>query len=319
MHYERIAIIGGTGFVGQHLLSELARERYKLRLLSRRRERKRALLVLPTLEQVETDVHSPSALGAALDGCDAVINLCGVLNDSADRKGSFDAVHVELIDTVAEAMRASGVRRLLHMSALNAAEDAPSAYLRSKYRGQQAALALQAQGIDVTCFAPSVICGRNDSFLNRFAQLLAISPGILPLACPAARFSPVSVGDVARAFSQALTDPETFGKIYQLCGPRSYTLREIVELIMRLSGHHRLVVGLGPWLSKLQAHAMEWVPGKPFSVDNYLSLQIDSVCTQNGFEELGIEPASLEAVAPAVLGEANRNALLTELRRSARG
>ncbi len=300
----KICILGGSGFVGRHLARRLVALGHRVRVITRRRERhKRFLLVLPTLELVEGDVHNPSVLRRQVEGMDAVINLVGILNESGRSGRGFERVHVELPRKVVNICREMHVRRLLHMSALHASEDGPSHYLRTKARGEEVVHSVATNEFRVTSFRPSVIFGPEDSFINRFAALLRISPLFFPLACPNARFQPVYVGDVVEAFARALNDHHTFGGRYDLCGPRVYRLREIVDYVASLLGLRRRIVGLGDGLSKLQAACLEFVPGKPFSLDNYRSLQIESVCAGVSWPVFGIEPQALEALVPGYLGK----------------
>ena len=317
MAAKRIAILGGSGFVGRHLVAALTREGCSTRVFTRRRSRSRSLLVMPTCEIVETDVHVASNLEAHLAGCDVVVNLAGILNEHSGAGSRFRDVHAELPGKLARACRRHGIGRMLHMSALGAGADAPSEYLRTKFHGEQAAHAAEAGGIAVTSFRPSVIFGPGDSFFNRFAGLLALSPLVFPLACPEARFAPVYVGDVVQAFLAALGDETTAGQRYELCGPHTYTLRELVAYTAEVTGRRRLVVGLGDRLSRLQARVLERIPGKPFSTDNYLSTKVESVCGANGLERLGIAPRSVESIVPGYLGRSERNAWLGRLRASA--
>lgn len=311
---QRIAIIGGTGFVGRHVVSELARRQHRIRVLTRRRERDRDLLVIPDLEQVETRVHSAAALCDALDGCHAVINLSGILNAAGGPERSFQAVHAELPAKIAEAAAFNRITRILHMCALGASDDAPSEYLRTKAAGEAA---LFAGGAEVTSFRPSVIFGPGDSFFNRFAQLLTLTPLAFPLACAGARFAPVFVADVARAFVDCLEQRKGVGETFELCGPRDYSLKELVAYTAQRLGLSRAVIGLPDGLSKLQASLLGILPNPPFSMDNYLSMQVPSVCTENGFARLGISPASVESVVPGYLGLRGREGLYTRLRTSA--
>ena len=318
MAAKRIAVLGGSGFVGRRLVAALTRQGHSTRVFTRRRSRSRSLLVMPACEIVETDTHVASNLEAHLAGCDVVVNLAGILNEHPGAGNRFRDVHAELPGKLAEACRRHGIGRMLHMSALGAGDDAPSEYLRTKFRGEQAAHAAEAAGIAVTSFRPSVVFGPEDSFFNRFAGLLALSPFAFPLACPRARFAPVYVGDVVRAFLAALGDDSTAGQRYALCGPHAYTLRELVEYTAEVTGRRRLVVGLGDGPSRLQARVFERLPGKPFSTDNYLSTRVDSVCSGgNGLERLGITPRSVESVVPSYLGRSERNAWLGRLRASA--
>jgi NADH dehydrogenase len=313
---ETIGILGGGGFVGRHLCCELARRGYRLRVLTRRRERRRDLLVYPTLQLVEADPYQADQLRAELRGCDALINLVGILNETGP--GGFARAHVELPKIAVATCRDLGIGRYLHMSALGASPSAPSEYLRTKAEGEAVAHAAGGEGLRVTTFRPSVIFGRDDSFFNRFALLLKLSPLFFPLACPNARMSPVFIEDVALAFAQALENPVAAGRSYDLCGPRSYSLHELVELTARIVRLRRRVVGLNDRLSRLQARVLETVPGKPFSMDNYLSLQVDGVCQTNGFADLGIEPRGIEGIVPSYLGSTGRSARYQGLRGIAR-
>ena len=314
MAAKRIAILGGSGFVGRHLVADLTRAGCATRVFTRRRSRSRSLLVIPTCEVVEADVHDASSLAANLAGCDAVVNLAGILNEHSSAGDSFQDVHAELPGKLVDACRRHGIGRMLQMSALGVAEDAPSAYLRTKFRGEQAAHAAEADGIAVTSFRPSVIFGPGDSFFNRFAGLLALSPFVFPLACPRARFAPVYIEDVVRAFTIALDDDSTAGQRYELGGPRVYTLHELVAYTAAITSRRRLIVGLGDGLSRLQGRVFERLPGKPFSTDNYLSAKVDSVCSPGDLGKLGIVPRSVESVVPGYLGAGERNASLGRLR-----
>lgn len=296
MHITTVCVLGGSGFVGRHVCHRLAALGYRVRVPTRDRERAKQLILLPTVEVVDADVHDAQQLARAIHGCDAVINLVGVLHDGRGR-GSFREAHVELARKVIAACRDQGVRRLLHMSALAASVQAPSAYLRSK---GEAEVIVRESGLDATLFRPSVIFGRDDSFLNLFANLLRLLP-VMVLASPNARFQPVFVEDVAAAFVSSLTGLDTFGKSYELCGPRVYTLRELVETVGALTGRRRPVIGLNDTLSYWQAFAMELSPVKLMTRDNYYSMKVDSVCACDF--PFGIQPAALEAMAPEWLGK----------------
>jgi len=317
MPVRKVCVLGGTGFVGRHLCCELSRRKLGIRVLTRRRERQRELIVIPSLELVEADVHSVSDLSVHMKGCDAVINLIGILNERSRSGENFASVHGELPAKVAEACRFNRISRLVHMSALNASSDAPSSYLKYKAEGENAVHRWADQGLNVTSFRPSVLFGPDDDFFNRFATLLAMTPLVFPLACPDARMAPAYVEDVAEAFADSLERKDTYGKRYDLCGPKQYTLEELVEYTANTMGVKRRIIPLNDTLSRLQARILEWAPGKPFSYDNYLSLKVPSVCDVNGFSELGIHPTNLESIVPTYIGQRGRMAFYQELRRAA--
>jgi len=266
-----------------------------VRVATRNRERAKRLILLPTVEVVVADIHDHADLARVMHGCDAVINLVGVLHNGRGH-ASFREAHVELSRKVVAACREAGIRRLLHMSALNAATAAPSEYLKTK--GEAEAIVRNA-GMDATIFRPSVVFGPEDSFLNLFAQLLKVFPLVM-LGSANARFQPVYAGDVAAAFVTSLERLDAYAASYDLCGPRAYTLRELVEYTGRVTGHERPVIALGDRLSYMQAFAMELIPFlKLLTRDNYWSMKIDNV-SANEFP-FGIKPAALEALAPAWL------------------
>jgi uncharacterized protein YbjT (DUF2867 family) len=301
MTIQNVCILGGGGFVGHHLVAMLAARGINIRVPARRREAVKDLIVLPTVEVVETDIHDPVSLNALFDGMDAVINLVGLLHESASgegegqsaRRGSFAHAHVELPRKVVQACRAAGVRRLLHMSALGANTESRSAYQRSKAAGE--ALVMQADDLAVTVFRPSVIFGPGDSFLTMFADLLKLAP-VVPLAGGNARFQPVFVGDVARAFADALDLPESHGQRYNLCGPRVYSLAELVQMTAKTLDLCRVVVPLGQTPSYWFAMLMELKPGaKIMTRDNHYAMLTDNVCPA-GFPALFGKATALESV-----------------------
>ncbi len=314
MPKHKVCVIGGTGFVGSRVVARLVELGHDVTIPTRRRERHRDLLVLPTATVVEGDVHNPAFLRQLLAGHDAAVNMVGILNERGHNGRGFARVHAELPAKIVEACRHTGVQRLLHMSALHASPDAPSHYLRTKAMGEDTVHRAHGPQLAVTSFRASVIFGPGDSFTNRFAGVLRLTPGILPLACAGARFQPIYVEDVAHCIVSALDLHKSFGARYDLCGPKVYTLGELVAYIAGLIGKRVRIIPLNPTLSWLQAAVLEWVPGKPFSLDNYKSLQIDSVCSKPFPEVFGIQPAALEDVVPRYLAAANRERRYSRLR-----
>jgi uncharacterized protein YbjT (DUF2867 family) len=293
----KIVVIGGTGFVGRHLVARLAGDGHHVALLSRNLAAHPLRLIPPGVDLREVDVYDPDVLRQEFSGADAVINLVGILNERGDNGRGFRRAHVELTKLVIAAMQLAGTRRLLQMSSLNAGRG-HSHYLKS--RGEAEA-AVKASALDWTIFEPSVIFGAGDGLFCRFAGLLRIAP-MLPLARANAKFAPVYVGDVVEAFVRALDDRRTYREVYELYGPDVFTLREIVRMTARQCGQRRLVLPLPDALGRLQALMMDFVPGKPFSSDNFRSLQTDSVGGIDGLHRLGIVPTRVAAKLPDILG-----------------
>jgi uncharacterized protein YbjT (DUF2867 family) len=302
MQSKRICLLGGSGFVGSRLAHALAQQGHAVRVLTRARERAKHLLVLPTVDVVQVGALDAPALEKQFRDADAVVNLIGILHER--KRGDFERVHTQLPLTILQAMQRVDVHRLLHMSSLPAARDAPSAYLRSK--GEAEVSLRNSRGdVAITQFRPSVIFGPGDSFLNLFARVIQLLPAVV-LACPNARFAPVYVDDVVRAFAASLDAPETFGETYNLCGPKVYTLRELIELTCRTLGVRRPIIGLNDTLSYLQAFAMEFSPVKLMTRDNYRSMQVPSVCSGEFPAVFGFAPTPLESVIGEFLGGAAR-------------
>src|SRR6185437_7926950 len=316
MRLKSIAVLGGTGFLGTRLVARLIKDGHRVTVLSRDREQHKHLLVLPGLWMENCDVYQEAQLSERLRGKDVVINLIGILNERGFGGAGFRRAHTELTRGLLLAARSAGVTRLLQVSALRAAVDAPSYYLRSK--GEAEKLIRDGSGpLDWTILEPSVMFGPGDSFLNRFAALLAAVPWVFPVAKPNARFQPVLVDDVVEALRRCLHGGATSRQTYQLGGPQVYSLREIIGLVARLTGRRRWILGLPDFAGRLQALVMDFVPGRPFSSDNYRSLSVDSVCSEDGFALLGIKPQSMPASARQYLGALEDNARLSHNRASA--
>jgi NADH dehydrogenase len=310
---KTVCIFGGSGFVGHYISGLLIEKGYRVRIVTRHPQRHKDMKVLPGLTLIQGTPADKTVRDAALEDCDVAINLVGILNEKGRDGRGFRKVHVDLAKDILQSCIDKQVPRLLHMSALNAnSSKGSSHYLRSKGEAENYLHTFTGRNIHITSFKPSVIFGPGDSFLNRFAGLLKLAP-VMPLACPDARFAPVYVGDVAEAFINAIDDKQTFGQRIELCGPNQYTLEELVEYTARCLGLHRIIAGLTDWASRLQAIVMDFVPGKPFSTDNYNSLKQDSICSQ------GTPcPTSIEAIAPYYLGKGDINTQLQNFRTWAR-
>ncbi|HVE49642.1 MAG TPA: complex I NDUFA9 subunit family protein [Casimicrobiaceae bacterium] len=305
---RRILVAGGSGFVGRHVVAKLVAAGHSVIVPTRRRERAKDLLPLPTADIIQVDVHDRETLQRLVRRVDCVVNCVGILNEAGPH--TFDRVHVELVASLIEACERAGVRRFVHVSAVGASPNAPSRYLRSKAEGEDR---IVASRLAWTIFAPSVVYGRGDSFLTMFARLLEWLP-FMALAAPTTRFQPIWVQDVAHCCARAVDDDRTIGHRYELGGPRVYTLREIVAWVGETTGHVRPIIPLGPTLSRLQAVVFEHLPGKLITRDTLASMSVDYV-TQASFPTLfGIAPAALEAVAPEIIAPRSVHSRYEEFR-----
>lgn len=301
----RVLVIGGTGFIGQHLVARLVRAGHRVHVPTRRYQNGRDLLVFPSLTLFEANIHDDAELAHLLSEVDAVVNLVGVLHSRPGKPygPEFERIHVELPRRIAACCKRMGVRRFVHVSALGADAQGPSGYLRSKAAGEAAIRAefnLYPEGA-YTIFRPSVVFGREDNFMNLFARLAKWLP-IIPLAGARTRMQPIYVRDVATVIVKALCNSATYGKTYTVAGVSQYTLAELVRLATRWSGRPRAVWSLPWFMGYAQALMFELLPGQPImSRDNLDSLRVDSITDAPMDADLGVAPTPLESVAPSYL------------------
>ena len=296
MNDRRILVTGGSGFIGSAVVARLVEQGCRVRVPTREPKRARRLADLDGVEIIEADVHDDATLARLAQGCEAAVNLVGVLHSRSGEPWGpdFDAAHVALPRRLVAALKAAGSAHLVHVSALGADENGPSEYQRSKSAGE---------GGDApawTILRPSVVFGPGDSFLNLFAQLTKYFP-VLPLAGAETRFQPVFVGDVAEVVARCLEDEAARSQIFELAGPSVYTLAELVRYVCRTTGRSRLVFGLPEPLAMAQAATMELLPNPPMSRDNVRSLRVDNVAHDAPLP-FGLTPTALEDVAPGYLG-----------------
>lgn len=298
---SNILVLGGTGFVGRHVCEQLQRAGHRMTVPTRHPKHADVVRHLPLLTVLTANIHNPDEMAALVAGHDAVINLVAILHGN---ERSFEQVHVTLPRTIAQACQRHGVRRVVHVSALGAAADAPSMYQRSKAQGEAV---LQAAGLDLTVLRPSVIFGAGDSFLNLFAKVQRLLP-VFPLAGASTRFQPVWVEDVARATVHALSTPSTIGQTVELVGPEVFTLADMARMAGQAAGHPRPVVGLPRAVAYFQALFMEMAPGIPLmSTDNLSSMEKDNVASPASAgvptqASWGLPATSLRAVLPTYIG-----------------
>lgn len=315
MQTLNIVILGGSGFVGHHLCARLTSLGHNITVFSRRPQSCRDLKILPTVQVKEVDVFDKDALIEHTKGADVIINLIGILNEKGHNGEGFYRAHVEVTKNVIEACKQNHIPRLLHMSALNAdAKNAPSFYLLSKGEAEDYVHAHNSKNLKVTSFRPSVIYGPGDSFFNLFAKLLRLSPGIMLLPSADAQFAPIYVRDVVNVMTQSLNMRETYGQRYDLCGPMVYTLKDLVKYLEKITGTKRWVLGMNESFSSFFAHIMEYMPFKPYSVDNFHSATIPSICSEPFPAVFNIKPVQLENIVPTYLGTNQYNDDFAELR-----
>lgn len=305
----RVLVLGGSGFVGRALLRQLSAQGHQLTVPVRRPERQRDLRLIPHVSVVPIEHFSDLQLRKLLRGQDAVINLIGILHESG--RATFQAIHVDLIRKLTIACEVEGVKRLIHISALGASEDAPSRYLRSK---AEAEAVLATTDLDVTILRPSVLFGEGDKFINTFASILSKTP-FMPVVCPKSLLTPVWVEDVAQVIAQSLLDKRSIGQIYELCGGRSYSLMELWQLIAEMTHRSVHFMSLSDSLSRLTARLMGIMPTPLMTLDNYLSLQVPSVCHQS--LPFDIQPMSLRSYALQKLAKSGVRERYDEMRQVA--
>jgi uncharacterized protein YbjT (DUF2867 family) len=290
----RVLVLGGSGFVGRALLRQLSAQGHQLTVPVRRPERQRDLRLIPNVSVLPIEHFSDLQLRKLLRGHDAVINLVGILHESG--KATFRSVHIDLVRKLAIACEVEGVKRLIHISALGASVDAPSRYLRSK---AEAEAVLASSDLEITILRPSVMFGEGDNFINAFASLLSKTP-LMPVVCPKSLLSPVWVEDVAKVISVALSHKSSIGQTYELCGERVYSLMELWQLIAEMRGCKVDFMALPDFLSRWTARLMGLMPTPMMTYDNYLSLQVPSVCHQPmpfGFSAMSLRSYALQVLA----------------------
>lgn len=277
MNHDKVLLLGGSGFIGRRLAFTLANRGCTVTIPCRRPHRNKSLLVHPNIRVIEADVFDSARLDSLCEGQQAMINLIGILHQR--KRNDFRKVHVDFIKTLVSACTRSDIKRLLHLSALGANQATGSSqYLRSKGEGENLLHTFGQKDLHVTSFQPSVVFGKNDHFINRFANILKLCPGVLPLACPQSRFAPVYIGDLVEKIADAVDDKATYGQRYSVCGPEQFTLQQILELLIKAMGLSCRIIPLGNGLSKFQAMILQYLPGKLFTLDNYRSLQTPSIC-----------------------------------------
>ncbi len=300
-----VTVFGGSGFIGRHTVRALARRGYRVRVAVRRPDLAEHVLPLGTVGQImpiQANLRYRWSVDRALIGADAVVNLVGILHESGAQ--TFDAVQAFGARAVAEAARAAGISRLIHVSAIGADPNSTSRYARSKAAGEAAIRETVPEAITMR---PSIVFGPEDDFFNRFAAMARISP-VLPLIGEGrTRFQPVFVGDVAEAIARAVDGEAAAGTIYELGGPEVKSFRELMDMMLSVIRRKRLLVPLPFGLAKAQARVLQLLPRPLLTVDQVELLKHDNVVSDQAVTEartlagLGIQPRTLAAILPTYL------------------
>jgi len=277
----KIIILGGTGFIGSQLSAKLSPLCDKICVLTRNIEANKDLKLIPNLEIIHVNVLDERSLNAVFSGSDIVINTIGILNESG-KDNTFNNLHYELTKKISNAIKLNKVKRYLYISSLNADPRATSQYLITKGLAETYIRDNTNNFCNTTIFRPSIVFGEDDSFFNKFSTILRFLP-VFPLACPNSKFMPIYVNELTDFMVSTISDNTTYGQKIDVTGPNEYTFRQLIDITLKALKIRRLIIPLNYTLSKLQAVIFQRLPGKLFTLDNFLSLQTDS-CSTEGFK-----------------------------------
>jgi len=292
MRDSLVTVFGGGGFLGRYVVQALLKAGARVRVAERSPKNAYYLKAQANLGQityVAADITRPDTLGPALAGADAVVNLVGSFAD-------MQRIHVEGAGNLARAATAAGVQAFVHMSAIGADVDSRSAYGRTKGEGEAA---VRAGFPKATVLRPSIVFGREDAFINRFAAMIRALP-ILPVIGGSTRFQPVFAGDVAHAVAQAIGQAKTHaGKIFELGGPQILSMLELQQWIAGHIGRTPVYVEVPDVVAGAMATLTGWLPGAPITRDQWLMLQSDNIVGSKakGLTALGVDATPLDVVA----------------------
>jgi len=301
MERQVATVFGAGGFIGRYVVQRLAKRGFTIRACSRDVESLQFLRPLGAVGQIvplAVGVTDQTTVAAAIAGADLVVNTVGILAESAQAK--FASIQGEAPGIIGRAAHASGVGRVVHLSAIGADAASPSAYARSKAQGESA---LRQAFPNAVILRPSIVFGPEDQFFNRFAEMARFSPALPLIGGGGTRFQPVYVGDVADAVIAGLTAEGVEGRTYELGGPRVETFRELMERMLAVIGRKRALVTL-PWgLARIQASVLERLPGSLLTRDQVVLLARDNVVAEGALTlaDLGIAATPMEAVLPEYL------------------
>lgn len=302
-----VTVVGGTGFIGRAVVRRLAKEGYRLRVTSRTPSRAYDMRPLGDVGQialVRADIRNEAEIAAAVAGASVVVNLVGILRESGGR--TFEDLHADGPASIAAAAAKAGATRFIHVSSIGADTDSRSAYARSKAEGEAAA---RAAFPGTTVLRPSIVFGPGDGFFNMFANMMRFAKVIFPLfGGGKTKFQPVFVGDVADAVANAIASEAARGRTYELGGPATYTLKDLLELIAKETGRKRTFVTVPSFLLELGAALTGWLPFAPITLDQARLLRVDNVvkagpdaASVGTLADLCVSPTAVETVVPSYL------------------
>ena len=299
--YEVATVFGGAGFLGRYVVKKLAQGGAVIRVGSRYPKEAGYLRtngVVGQITPIYVNIHDDESVAAALRGSTMAVNLIGILHES--RHNSFQAVHADAATRIARQARAAGLRRLVHVSAIGASPNSASEYARTKAAGEQGVLSAFP---DATVLRPSIMFGPEDHFFNRFASMTRFSPFLPLIGGGNTRFQPVYVGDVANAVTAAFRQESANGRIYELGGPRIYSFRQLMEIMLAEIGRNRRLVSVSWGTAQLLAKLVRWLPSPPLTADQIEQLKTDNVVAADAptLHDLGLSPTAMELILPTYL------------------
>jgi uncharacterized protein YbjT (DUF2867 family) len=306
MRNGRIAVLGASGFIGRYVVKRLAAQGHVVAAGCRHADEAKFLQPMGNVGQVailNVSIHDEALLRAFLDGNAGLVNCVGILAERGSQR--FETVHHTGPARLARLAREAGVERLVHLSAIGADPNSASAYARTKAQGEQA---LKDVFATATVLRPSVVFGPEDQFFNRFAAMALVAPALPLIGGGETRFQPVYVGDVADAVVKCLEDASTAGRLYELGGPKLYTMRQLFELVLQEIRRHRVLIDLPFAVAALQARLLSLLPNPPLTPDQVELLRYDNIVAKGalGLAELGIAPTAVEAILPTYLDRFRR-------------
>ena len=299
-----VGIQGGTGFIGSVLANALVKRGHEIKISTRNINHGRHLWVLPNTRVSEIDLNKQEEIDSLFKGCDVLINLIGILNEKKDDGKGFTYAHTELTSRAVRTCKTNQIKHFIQISSLGADIHSTSNYQKTKGSAENVILSELSSKLKASIIRPSVVFGPNDKFINKFATLIKVFNGLIPLACPQSLLQPIFVNDLVDAIIAIIEDPQHKEPIYEVGGPEIKPLIDIVRYICEVLDVKDRVIPLNSVFSSIQAGLLEFVPGKPLSRDNLRSLRNNSICSElPGLQDLGIKATAMNEIIPSYLSK----------------